>query len=232
MERQRPNPRKRESVLFDMILAPRPELRQPQPLPQQRDAWGTFDADAAVGSATVGAGNFFSADLSEDNFSPASYVGRQRRQQGRLYLPMQAEDVGNATFISEYEESSVATGGHHRLATSSPQRVSGPSYALETAPGEPVVHNSTALAAQALLHHKNVGSFLVWCKQDALVLSVTEPNRVKHMPVVRLGGMYALGHKKGMPPFASLGELIRFFQAHPYERGLSLRHEEAVESVF
>lgn len=224
------SPRKRDSVLLDMILAPTSR-------PPTSGAWGAFDADASVSNHTVQSappvgGNFFSADLSEDNFSPASYVGRQRLQQGRFYLPMQADAVGETTFVSD-EDTSIMSLSRSIAGMDSSMLGNGLRQpTLHALPGEPVVHNSTALSVQAILHYKDVGSFLFWSTQDTLVLSVTEPNRVRHIPVARLGSMYVLAHKKDMPPFASLGELVRFFQAHPYDRSLSLRQEEQMESVF
>ena len=226
------SPQKRDSVLLDMILAPTSR-------PQTSGAWGAFDANVSVDNHTVqpaspAGGNFFSADLSEDNFSPASYVGRQRLQRGRVYLPMQAGDVGETTFVSGYEDASIVSPSRSMMGMDSSMLVGNSLLepVLHALPGEPIVHNSTALSVQAMLHYKDVGSFLFWSTQDALVLSVTEPSRVRHIPVARLGSMYVLAHKKEMPPFASLGELVRFFQAHPYDRGLSLRQEEQLESVF
>jgi hypothetical protein len=147
---------------------------------------------------------------------------------------MQAGDVGETTFVSGYEDASIVSPSRSMMGVDSSMLVGNSLLepVLHALPGEPIVHNSTALSVQAMLHYKDVGSFLFWSTQDALVLSVTEPSRVRHIPVARLGSMYVLAHKKEMPPFASLGELVRFFQAHPYDRGLSLRQEEQLESVF
>lgn len=236
--------RRRESILLGLAMSPSFET-------PRSGAWGTFDADAIVATAApVSSTGFVSADLSSD-FPPSGHGNGAAGSRGttKFYLPMHSQQERSMLQESVIdEEDSVLFGatvmggagmfpaGGSPFSSSPDRNRNGDRAALAYNPyavlGEPIVHNSTALSAQGLLHNRPVGSFMFWGSSTAMFLSVKEQRRVRHVAVTRRDGAYCLAHRRDVPLFRSLGDMVRHYQAHPYDRSFTLGQEELLESVF